>query len=119
MRIRMSRNSRVAIVLLSGFAITLVVFLAFSFTTSPQQPKQQNPKITTISYPLSFTVFTFAEDKESINIIRKHYSSNNSYIMQSIRSILPFESSPLFEEFPGKNKMIIVQSLDNMTEAMQ
>jgi hypothetical protein len=70
-----------------------------------------------------------------MNIIRKYHSYNNSsnydyglgdskrgpYVIQSIRALLHPESSTswFFDEFPDRKKMIIVQSLDNMTDAIE
>jgi hypothetical protein len=50
--------------------------------------------------------------------MRQQYSSNdrNHYVMHSIRS-LP-EGLWLYDEFPMHRKMIIVQSLDNITDAI-
>jgi len=67
--------------------------------------------------PLSFAVFTFANDSDSIKTLWKYYSSNdnNNYVIQSIRS---HPSLWLFDTFPGERKIIVVQSLDNITKAI-
>jgi hypothetical protein len=68
--------------------------------------------------PLLFGVFTFANDTRSMKVMREHYSSNDSnhYVMQSIRS-LP-EGLWLYDAFPTHKKMMIIQSLDNITDAI-
>jgi len=68
--------------------------------------------------PLLFGVFTFANDTKSMNVMREQYSSNdrNHYIMHSIRS-LP-QGLWLYDAFPTHRKMVIVQSLDNITDAI-
>jgi hypothetical protein len=72
----------------------------------------------TAEEPLRFSVFTFANDTESIKVMQDQYSSNdrNHYVMHSIRSLS--EGLWLYEEFPTPRKMIIVQSLDNITDAI-
>jgi hypothetical protein len=115
-----------------GAIIIIVMFInpSIFFPTPPQE----QPKSKKVSTPLSFAVFTFVNDEASMNILKKHYSYNSSnydygfgtnrgkpYILQSIRALLPSESSSswLFDEFPDREKMIIVQSLDNMTDAIE
>jgi hypothetical protein len=68
--------------------------------------------------PLLFGVFAISNDTESMEVLRQQYSSNdrNHYVMQSIRS-LP-EGLSLYDAFPMHRKMIIVQSLDNITDAI-
>jgi hypothetical protein len=72
----------------------------------------------TAEEPLLFGVFTTDKDTESMKVMRQQYSSNdrNHYVMHSIRS-LP-EGLWLYDEFPMHRKMIIVQSLDNITDAI-
>jgi hypothetical protein len=72
----------------------------------------------TAEEPLLFGVFAFANDTESMNVMRQHYSSNdrNHYVMHSIRSLS--EGLSLYDEFPMHRKMIIVQSLNNITDAI-
>lgn len=68
--------------------------------------------------PLLFGVFTFANDTESMKIMREQYSNNEGrqYVMHSIRSLS--EGLWLYDEFPTHRNMIIVQSLDNITSAL-
>jgi hypothetical protein len=68
--------------------------------------------------PLLFGVFTFANDTKSMKIMQEQYSSNvrEHYAMHSIRSLS--EGLWLYDEFPTHRKMIIVQSLDNITGAI-
>jgi hypothetical protein len=68
--------------------------------------------------PLLFGVFTFANDTESMKIMQEQYSSNDleHYAMHSIRSLS--EGFWLYDEFPTHRKMITVQSLDNITGAI-
>lgn len=68
--------------------------------------------------PLLFGVFTFANDTKSMKIMQEQYSSNDRehYAMHSIRSLS--EGLWLYDEFPTHRKMIIVQSLDNITGAI-
>lgn len=68
--------------------------------------------------PLLFGVFTFANDTESMKIMQEQYSSNDRehYAMHSIRALS--EGLWLYDEFPTHRKMIIVQSLDNITGAI-
>jgi hypothetical protein len=112
-------------------ATILVIVLVIPSLFFPAPP--QEPQKVQVSTPLSFAVFTFSSDEESMNIIRKHHSYNSSYdydfgdnkkgpyVIQSIRALLHPDpsSSWLFEEFPDRKKMIIVQSLDNMTDAIE
>ena len=67
---------------------------------------------------LLFGVFTFANDTDSIEVMQEQYSSNDRkhYVMHSIRA-LP-EGLWLYDEFSTHRKMIIVQSLDNITDAI-
>jgi hypothetical protein len=68
--------------------------------------------------PMLFAVFTFANDSKSMKVIQEQYSNNDRkhYVMQSIRS-LP-EGLWLYDELPKERKMIIIQSLDNITSAL-
>jgi hypothetical protein len=68
--------------------------------------------------PLLFGVFTFANDTDSIETMREQYSANDRkhYVMHSIRA-LP-EGLWLYDELSMHNKMIIIQSLDNITQAI-
>jgi hypothetical protein len=120
------RRSTVAAIIASAVGITVVLIMFLSpsifFPAPPEQPKTKK-----VSTPLSFAIFTFVSDEESMNIIRRHYSHNSSdekpnpYILQSIRALHPFQSPAawLFEEFPDRKKMIIVQSLGNMTDSIE
>jgi hypothetical protein len=69
--------------------------------------------------PLLFGVFTFVNDSESLSVMRQQYSSSDSnhYVIHSIRS-LPGQLW-LYDTLPANRKMIIVQSLDNITYAMK
>lgn len=128
----MTRNATLAI-LASSFGIAIIIVMFINPSIFFPAPPQEQPKSKKVSTPLSFAVFTFVSDEESMNIIRKHYSNNSSYpnyglgnnkaspyVMQSIRALLPSESPSawLFDEFPDRKKMIIVQSLGNMTDAI-
>ena len=68
--------------------------------------------------PLLFGVFTFANDTDSMEEMQEQYSANdrNHYVMHSIR-VLP-QGLWLFDEFSTHRKMIIIQSLDNITQAI-
>ncbi len=68
--------------------------------------------------PLLFGVFTFANDTDSMEVMQEQYSDNdrNHYVMHSIR-VLP-QGLWLYDEFPTHRKMIIIQSLDNITRAI-
>ena len=76
-----------------------------SFSETPQEP-------------LLFGVFTFANDTDSLEAMQEQYSANdrNHYVMHSIR-VLP-QGLWLYDEFPTHRKMIIIQSLDNITQAI-
>lgn len=82
----------------------------------PVDQESKIPKMPT--EPLLFTVFTLANDGETMKVMRQHYSQTdrNHYVMHSIRS-LP-EPLWLYDAFPTHRKMIIVQSLDNITDAI-
>ena len=83
------------------------------------RPKDQESTMSKIpKEPLLFAIFTQANDSESMKVMRQQYSQNdrNHYVMQSIRS-LP-EPLWLYDAFPTHRKMIIVQSLDNITNAI-
>jgi hypothetical protein len=69
--------------------------------------------------PLLFGVFTFANDTESMSVLKQQYSSNdrNHYVIQSIRSA-PAQLW-LYDALATHRKMIIVQSLDNITYAIK
>jgi hypothetical protein len=84
-----------------------------------QRPKDLEPMTPKIpKEPLLFAIFTLSNDSESMKVIRDQYSQNdrNHYVMHSIRS-LP-EPLWLYDAFPTQRKMIIVQSLDNITNAI-
>jgi hypothetical protein len=68
--------------------------------------------------PLLFGVFTFANDTDSMEVMQDQYSANdrNHYVMHSIR-VLP-QGLWLYDEFSTHRKMIIIQSLDNITQAI-
>ena len=68
--------------------------------------------------PLLFGVFTYANDTDSMRAMQEQYSSNDRkhYVMHSIRA-LP-QGLWLYDEFSTHRKMIIVQSLDNITAAI-
>ena len=76
-----------------------------SFSETPQEP-------------LLFGVFTFANDTDSMEVMQEQYSANdrNHYVMHSIR-VLP-QPLWLYDEFSTHRKMIIIQSLDNITQAI-
>jgi hypothetical protein len=76
-----------------------------SFLATPQEP-------------LLFGVFTFANDTDSMEVMQEQYSANdrNHFVMHSIR-VLP-QGLWLFDEFSTHRKMIIIQSLDNITQAI-
>ena len=82
-------------------------------------PKGQESTISvTPKEPLLFAVFTFANDSESMKVMREQYSHSdrNHYVMHSIRAL----PGPLwlYDAFPTHRKMIIIQSLDNITGAI-
>lgn len=122
----MTRSTAIAVLAAStGIAVIVIMFInpSIFFPAPPEQPKTKK-----VSTPLSFAIFTFVSDEESMDIIRKHYSYNSSYdekpspyVLQSIRALHPSESPSvwLFNEFPDRKKMIIVQSLGNMTDSIE
>lgn len=84
------------------------------------RPKDQESMISNIpKEPLLFAIFTLSNDSESMKVMQHQYSQNNRshYVMHSIRS-LP-EPLWLYDAFPTHRKMIIVQSLDNITNALK
>jgi hypothetical protein len=90
-----------------------------NITNIEQHPKDQEPMVSKIpKEPLLFAIFTLSNDSESMKVIRDQYSQNdrNHYVMHSVRS-LP-EPLWLYDAFPTQRKMIIVQSLDNITNAI-
>jgi hypothetical protein len=115
-------RATVLLLLFSGLAI----FTSFIAASEDENIKNIEPlakaqeRITsrTAEEPLLFGVFAFANDTGSMEVLRQHYSSNdrNHYVMHSIRSLS--EGLSLYDEFPTHRKMIIVQSLDNITDAI-
>jgi hypothetical protein len=109
-------------VLLSGIAIFSGVGLESyddNIRNSTRLPDNQEYLISkTDQEPLSFGVFTFANDSETMEVMQYQYSSNdlNHYVIHSIRT--PPGSLWLYDAFPMHRKMIIVQSLDNITNAI-
>lgn len=122
-----------AVIIASSIGAILIIIMFINPSIFFPTPPQEQPKGKKLSTPLSFAVFTFVSDEASMNILKKHYSYNSNYdygfgtdrgdpyILQSIRALLPSgsPSSWLFDEFPDREKMIIVQSLDNMTDAIE
>jgi hypothetical protein len=84
----------------------------------PRSTNQESKISRVPTEPLLFTVFTLADDDETMKVMRQQYSQTdrNHYVMHSIRS-LP-EPLWLYDAFPTHRKMIIVQSLDNITNAI-
>jgi hypothetical protein len=86
----------------------------------PLPKKDQESMISRIpEEQLPLAIFTFANDSESMDVMRQHYYSNdgrNHYVMHSIRSIP--EPLWLYDAFPTHRKMLLVQSLDNITDAI-
>jgi hypothetical protein len=83
---------------------------------------------------LGYAVFTILEEgsrdtDESTAILQEHFDSDqrphNDYIVQSIRQFAIERSSGateyvnLFDALVGENKMITIQSLDNITQAVK
>jgi hypothetical protein len=87
-------------------------------TIQPLSNQEECSFSKTSEEPLLFGVFTFANDTDSIEVMQEQYSSNDRkhYVMHSIRA-LP-EGLWLYDEFSTHRKMIIVQSLDNITDAI-
>jgi hypothetical protein len=85
----------------------------------PLTKDQESTISKTLEEPLLFGVFTFANDSESMSVMRQQYSNNdpNHYVIHSIRSV-PGQLW-LYDTLPTHRKMIIVQSLDNITYAMK
>jgi hypothetical protein len=82
--------------------------------------RDQEPGISkTPDEPLLFGVFTFANDSKSMSVLRQQYSTNNPnhYVIHSIRS-LPGQLW-LYDALPAHRKMIIIQALDNITDAIK
>jgi hypothetical protein len=110
-------------VLFSNLAILASLGLgSYDFNTGSIKPlpKDQEPGISkTPDEPLLFGVFTFANDSESMRVLGQQYSANNPnhYVIHSIRS-LPGQLW-LYDALPAHRKMIIIQSLDNITDAIK
>jgi hypothetical protein len=110
------------VVLVCGLAILASygsVFDNQNIKNNEIRPKvQQSPISITPEEPLLFAIFTFANDSDSMNVMRQQYSHSdrNHYVMHSVRS-LP-EPLWLYDSFPTHRKMIIVQSLNNITDAI-
>lgn len=70
---------------------------------------------------LDYAVFTIEPNDQAKEIIGNYFAQeknhSNNYIAQSIR-VLP-KTTWWFDEFPSEKKMILVQSLDNITLAIQ
>jgi hypothetical protein len=121
-RIFSSPRATKLFLLVSGFAI----FTSFVYASEdknitniePLTNDQECITSETAEEPLLFGVFTTDKDTESMKVMRQQYSSNdrNHYVMHSIRS-LP-EGLWLYDAFSMHRKMIIVQSLDNITDAI-
>jgi hypothetical protein len=118
------------LLLSGGFAVLVCSILVFASQGSEfnnpnienieTRPKDQQSSMSKIpKEPLLFAIFTLANDSESMKVMRQQYSQNDRdhYVMQSIRS-LP-EPLWLYDAFPTHRKMIIVQSLDNITNAIE
>jgi hypothetical protein len=111
-------------VLLSGLAVfagiglKLDVFNIRNIDLFPEE-EQGTSKSEAPEEPLLFGVFTFANDTESMSVLKQQYSSNdrNHYVIQSIRSA-PAQLW-LYDALATHRKMIIVQSLDNITYAIK
>jgi hypothetical protein len=111
-------------VLLSGLAVfagiglKLDVFNIGNIDLFPEE-EQGTSKSEAPEEPLLFGVFTFANDTESMSVLKQQYSSNdrNHYVIQSIRSA-PAQLW-LYDALATHRKMIIVQSLDNITYAIK
>jgi hypothetical protein len=111
-------------VLLSGLAVfagiglKLDVFNIRNIDFFPEE-EQGTSKSEAPEEPLLFGVFTFANDTESMSVLKQQYSSNdrNHYVIQSIRSA-PAQLW-LYDALATHRKMIIVQSLDNITYAIK
>jgi hypothetical protein len=76
-----------------------------------------------ITRKLSFALFTVSNDNATLDALKnastlftQHDRGNMVYMIQSIRS-LNNSISPTFDAFPNQEKIIVVQSLDNMTKA--
>jgi alkylated DNA repair dioxygenase AlkB len=86
----------------------------------PLPKKDQESMISRIpEEQLLLAIFTFTNDSKSMDVIRQHYYSNdgrNHYVMHSIRSIP--QPLWLYDAFPTHKKMLLVQSLDNITDAI-
>ena len=110
-------------VLFGGLAIFAITSLeSDDLNTRRIEPLTKDQKSTiskTLEEPLLFGVFTFANDSESMSVMRQQDSNNdpNHYVIHSIRS-LPGQLW-LYDALPTHRKMIIVQSLDNITYAMK
>lgn len=116
-----------AVLLLFLFFSGLTIFSTLTLGSQDENiksneslPKDQESIILKTSEErLLFGVFTFANDSETMNVIRQQYSSNdqNHYVIHSIRSFP--EGQWLYDAFPTQRKMIIIQSLDNITDAIK
>lgn len=86
--------------------------------TPPMQPDDNNNLIRKIG----FGIFMVNYDDSAIDLLTYRYGNHtresdgvNDYVIQSIRVLK--NSTSIFDAFPEQTKMIIVQSLDNITDA--
>jgi len=98
------------------YFIITILFIIITASVSIVVSLELNPNAIG-TRPISFGVFTLANDRETIDMMWKFYSSNdnNQYVIQSIRSKPP----TLLDTFEGENKMILIQSLENTTAAVK
>lgn len=66
---------------------------------------------------LSFTVFTFANDNESMSVLKKYYVGDKNYVIEPVGTL--HNSAWLFDTFSHERKIIIASSLNNLTDAIR
>jgi hypothetical protein len=104
---------------LAGIGLKPNVLNISNIDLLPGEEEQGTSKSKPPEEPLLFGVFTFTNDTESMSVLKQQYSSSdrNHYVIHSIRS-LPAQLW-LYDALETHRKMIIIQSLDNITRAMK
>jgi hypothetical protein len=90
--------------------------------TAEEEPSMNGTKIATtdLTKPLKLAFFTVSDDAQARQILSEHLSpgkDDGNYIVQSIRTL--GNRTSWFDFFPNEKKIILVQSLDNMTSAIK
>jgi Ni,Fe-hydrogenase maturation factor len=105
------------LVIIGGSVGALAIILAL-YSMSISKPAEE--RLTTIKRvePLKLAFFTVSENMQTKQILSEHLSpgkDDSNYIVQSIRTLV--YTTSWFDAFPNEKKIILVQSLDNMTLA--